>query len=525
MLLRAQHTNLFINSLSVLTGVVVLLAVFSNLSASEVNLNMFLCSDTLYLPCIYNDWFIDSSNMDGWHLNPAPNYFPDMPLYFLLMFFTNNFILSSFLFSFIQFLFLGFIFFQLLKVIFPTISPYYKLLIYSLLIFYLLDFFVLENNFFYIFHLISNSYHTSAFLVTLVCLLFNFKYLQSKNYVWLILMLVIGFLEIISDRLFIVMYVIPSSLVIVFLVKRITFKTSVSLLLVNLLYTVIGLYVFGKINSEGYKVEGFTEPKNFEVIAQQFDVYFRQIWTIVRSFRIRAFTIYAFIISLFLMGYVFVKALKRGNSLTLSFYACFSVVFSLCVLSAPMLTGRYTGEDCIRYNIYPFYLTILNLTVFLHYLKKYDRIKKIGSYGVIGLSCFLLVFGIIKFNYTGLNEFFNYYPQTARLVDELAEKEDLKFGVASYWDAKEITMFSKKNVKVRAVFDNVSIYLHVANDNWYYNNVYNFVILNNFGDTSLYRKILKDIEVVSNTNGLKLIKARPFTYKREIGGSVVYNDN
>jgi hypothetical protein len=524
MLLNSRHTNLFTNVLSVLTVVVVLLALFSNLSASEVNLNMFLCSDTLYLPCIYTDWFIDKSNMDGWHLNPAPNYFPDMPLYFLLMFITNNFILSSFLFSFIQILFLGFIFFQLFKAIFPNTSPYYKLLIYSLLTFYLLDFFILKNNFFYIFHLVSNSYHTSAFVIALVCLLFTMKYIQSKKYIWLILILVIGFLEVISDRLIVVMYVIPAGTLIIFLFKRITIKASINLLMVNLLFTVIGLYVFDKINSEGYKQEGFTTPKNLEVITHQFEVYFGQIWMIIRSFRIRAFTIYAFIITLFLMGYVFVKALKKSNSLTLAFYAGFSIVFSLGVICAPMLTGRYTGEDCIRYNIYPFYLTVLNLAVFLYYLKKSENIKRIGVYAVIGLSGFILTFGILKFNYTGLKEFFNYYPETARLVDDLAEKENLKFGVASYWDAKKITMFSKKNVKVRAVFDNVSIYLHVANENWYYNNVYNFVILNNFGDTSLYKTILRDIEVVSNTNALKLIKARPFTYKKEIGGSVVYND-
>ena len=65
-----------------------LLVVFSSFNDSAYN--FFFNSDTLYLPSVYKDLFIDGYGIKGWELNPSPNFFPDMSVYFLLSYFIGD---------------------------------------------------------------------------------------------------------------------------------------------------------------------------------------------------------------------------------------------------------------------------------------------------------------------------------------------------------------------------------------------------------------------------------------------------
>ncbi len=53
-------------------------------------------------------------------------------------------------------------------------------------------------------------------------------------------------------------------------------------------------------------------------------------------------------------------------------------------------------------------------------------------------------------------------------MDSLAREYGLKNGVASYWQAKHITMFSKEHLHIFTVFSDMSPWYHVMNQNWYY---------------------------------------------------------
>jgi len=54
-------------------------------------------------------------------------------------------------------------------------------------------------------------------------------------------------------------------------------------------------------------------------------------------------------------------------------------------------------------------------------------------------------------------------------VDEFAQKHQLQYGVAGYWDAKYTTMFSKHNLRVyTAINEKLNLWYHVMNSNWYY---------------------------------------------------------
>jgi hypothetical protein len=61
-----------------------------------------------------------------------------------------------------------------------------------------------------------------------------------------------------------------------------------------------------------------------------------------------------------------------------------------------------------------------------------------------------------------------------QVLDKVVDKYDLRYGIAPYKDAKVITMFSKKNLRVYAVFDGLTPWFHVTNHNWYYKEVSNW---------------------------------------------------
>ncbi|PBQ31618.1 hypothetical protein CNR22_07500 [Sphingobacteriaceae bacterium] len=516
-----KYLRLFLNGLSILTLVTLVFAIFSKLPEDPLKLIMYFCSDTLYLPSIYRDLFIDHSDISDWHFNPAPNYFPDMGVYFLLNFISQNFIIASFLFSFAQCLFLSFILVKLFRLIFPLASPFYTLFIYTFLCLFLLEFFFFSKNFINVFFLLVNAYHTGAFLMTLLCAFFTFKYINGKNGLWLLLLLVTGFLSVISDRLFLVFFSAPMIASCLLLIKRLNWKPTTLLTVAIITFSWLGLKVFKQIDSFPYPMLDETKPADFSIISMQAEIYFDQISTYLLRFGFMALTMYLFIVSLFLMAYVFLKSIRHENDKLISFYSLFSLIFSVCVILTPLVSGRYTGGDCLRYNVYPFYLGILNLAVFIMFLSRGKQANKVLSFSLVGLNLIFFMLALTQISPKGINEFFNYYPKKAQQMDALAEKEHLHQGVANYWDAKVMTMFSKKGVIVRAVFDNISVHKHVANENWYFENRFNFVVISGFNDTSQYRSQVRDVQMVIDQPNFKVVKTNDFTYLKFKGGEVV----
>jgi len=519
---RVKYNRLFVHWISIITIVILLLAVFSNLTANTGNIEIFFCSDTLYLPSLYRDLFIDKNSISGWELNPAPNYFPDMLVYFLLMFITNDFIIASFVFSIVQYVILGFLFTKILRVIFPSASAYYNMLIYALLSFFILEFFFFTKDFYYIFLILVNSYHTGAFVMMLLCTYLTFQYIQDRKLFRLLLIFCIGFLMMLSDKLFLVLYVAPVCFTMACMFKKTGLRPALYLISTCALFVYSGNEAFNSIDKEHYNLLGTpgNEP-SVDKMLQQFGTFLDQMKFYLGSYGIRSVILCLFVVSFTLMVYVFIHSLRKAVKGLVPVYALFSISFSLGVLCAPMIAGKYEGWDCIRYNAYPFYFTVLNVAVFFGYSIKSDALSKFGRYGLLSFTLLLLGIGVWQLKPAGLKAYFNYCPANARLVDELADRENLKFGVGNYWEAKEITMFSKKGVKVYAVFDDIALYLHVANDAWFFDNMFNFVVLNDFKDTTLYRTKLKDIRYVTNTPQLKLVKTRPFFYNRIIGGTAI----
>jgi hypothetical protein len=122
-----------------------------------------------------------------------------------------------------------------------------------------------------------------------------------------------------------------------------------------------------------------------------------------------------------------------------------------------------------------------------------------------------------------LSEFMNYYPEKVKCIDELSKENYLKYGIAEYWNAKQITMLSKQNVRVYTVLDNMGAWYHVTNQNWFYNNdkgkygnpEFSFVLTNGLNKKNITKQLGNPIDTLRCTNGLEIFVYPEFEFNKK----------
>jgi hypothetical protein len=109
------------------------------------------------------------------------------------------------------------------------------------------------------------------------------------------------------------------------------------------------------------------------------------------------------------------------------------------------------------------------------------------------------------------------------MVDELSQQHHLKNGLAEFWLAKPISMFSRNGLRVYQVYFDMCPYPHVVNANWFWGTedgntpppVFDFVMLNNLNDSIIYKKLENRIIDTLTNNNITLLKVSPFFFKWE----------
>ena len=111
---------------------------------------------------------------------------------------TSNFIIASFVFAVIQYLFLIYLIFRLFKALgLPEAKLVAALSNLLLMLFFMVSFY--SNDFGFTFYLVSNSYHTGAFLMSLLCTILALEYLMNSKIRSLIFLSLISTLSVFSD--------------------------------------------------------------------------------------------------------------------------------------------------------------------------------------------------------------------------------------------------------------------------------------------------------------------------------------
>jgi hypothetical protein len=461
---------------SVLSNITLIVLVLASLDPA--GLDVYFNSDTLYLPSIYKDLFIDKVGISGWHLNPAPNFFPDMILYFLIRSLSGDFLVASFIFSIVQFL--GFT----CLIYFLNTNVYGKPNLVSLFFVHMflnlvLLVSLLDNDVPYTAYILLNSYHMGAFIMALLGYVLVFRYLRASKSRTLIWIAVIVFLGVLSDKLFVVLYVMPVLMWTLLFWKSTFIKKHVfKVLVVSTIPVVFSLVILNLLSQFScFKIGTPHRMLDFANIPEAMKIFYRQTSTYITDLNFKTLvliiTIMAFLVS-------FIRVIKwmrekkwspekDGRNEQILIFSFLTVFFIPFVLLAPVINGNYTGWDSLRYNIYAYLWGLIALGFFIGNVpSRFIHTGQIGLFLIMGLLPALVSIRALRTGSSGLSKFFSYYPERVEVIDSLARKKGLAYGLANYWDAKLVTMLSRENVRVYAVFDDLTPYFHVANENWYY---------------------------------------------------------
>lgn len=501
--------------LSLLLIVLFSLLVFATLTPQQVS--VYINSDTLYLPSIFRDIFIDNSGLKGWNLNAAPNFFPDFLIYSAINFVFTDFRVAALIYSLLQILIIALLFNSILKALSKDVG-YAHLTVTNLLLLLFPLSALISGDFIFTFYIYSISYHTGAFIMAMVSLLITLRALNMQGKWNLMLLAISVFLGVFNDKLFIPAFVFPLVAVIPYLFDNEKRVIARQLLITTISFTVISLVAFWGIKKLGFISIISTDWKmfNFSNIIPSFNVMFTQYANYIKNGTVSGvviiLTLFVFII---LSAYLFpilrqiyrdVKGRSRVRLSTQNAFALFAWFFIPVVVFTPVINGSYFSPAILRFNIHAYYFGVL-LTGFLLFLLFRNRKGVANLSGVSVVIALVLLVSIYNKRKTdvSLQPLLGYYPERIACIDSVALETQCKYGIATYWDAKLTTMLSKQGVRLYHVFPDLKIWYHVTNKNWYYkqgkgihaNPKFRLIVMNGFDSTKVVQVLGRPLEILT----------------------------
>ena len=498
-------------------------------SLSEWDIQYLIKSDTLYLPSIYEDLFINNNTIKGWNVNPAPNFFPDMPVYFTLHFlFGGDILLTTFAYSLLQVAFTSLLFlllFKQLKIAYWQFGSLANVLITSILLVHFYD-----DHFLFSFELLINAFHFSAFTCALACFCLSYWFLNTHKYYVLAFLAACVLLCTISDKLFLVTFTVPAIIISLFSFHK-GWKNALLMISIVVASSYLGLKAFDWVAKTGYIY--IPQPHkylDYDNIKASWNTLMDQYHTYLKINNLLAYILILLACSIVLSLFYALKLLRKvfqEKAWIVSNIEGFMILVALYVvgnLLAPILNGNYTGWDTIRYNIsaYVFGLVCLPILISkISYIKQFckenNRLLIIVFISLQGIG--ILATPLFK-EYNSISHYFTYKPTFVSKLDSTKQTLGLQYGIAPYNDAKLTSMFSEKNLRVFAVFDEQTPWFHVTNNNWFYRETgnwttplkFDFVVVRNEKARKEVYKLLSPLQDSVVFDGFTLYKTLPFHY-------------
>jgi hypothetical protein len=531
--------------LGILLSAGFVLIIFSDIGDTSLTW-MYTNADKIYSPIIFQDIFIDGTGVRGWHLNGAPNFFPDIFCYFILMSVLREPLVTDFAFSMLQYMGFLFLIFWLFRQIDKEKSMRYTTFFIYLMFFYLLIP-VFQNRFLVTFQLLSISFHFGATIMTLLSLNFFIMYLRQRKKGALIALIIFTFLGALSDRLFLVQLLFPVLTLLVLFFNKTHRKKLLIPVAAVLLSSIAGLYMFRlvvvtkllTIVGTGFKMF------NFENIGNSWVNLMHHMKGMLVNFHAeRGFITIAIIAFLAAVFYLLknIKPIFRGEgepSDRLKYYLLiYIVVFMPMVFLMPVINGAYVGRAIIRFNFMALVMGSVLLPMLIMSWEKIEKIvTKILVYLLPLTSLVFVVLFIVRVAnaelIAGLGHYFNFYPPRSQILDELKDTHDLKYGVGNYWHAKYATLYSQNGTRLYAVGDKYfKPSYHTTNENWYHSGgkgkhkdpVFNYLTIDGFNDTEKLVDVFGDkMDTIYHDKELDIIvvKVPEFVYERGTGAMLL----
>jgi hypothetical protein len=491
------------------------IVLFSSLTNKE--LAVYFDADDLFIPALYKDLIINNSSIHGWQLGTSTYLFPNIIAYFTIQTITKNFILTAYLLSLIQFA----VFILFINKVVKEASIFFSndiLTMANLLI----SFFILigVNEYRIALHYYY-PLHMGVFIIALINIYFSLKFLKKPYKKYIIFITLLNILAIASDGIYIVFYILPSLVALSLTFLKNKNKNFKELFFINLISLLAGK-LFLWLLKLTFQFKSQEPGIIFSNILSSLTVCLNQFYDNLFSGNLKTIiwllSITSFILTLVYI-FINIKSEKNAKQSYHYFYIWFIIAFSVIVFFAPVLTGIYFDYSNIRYNIFVYYFLLGNFAFVLLHL---FNVQKLLQYINIIVVLFIIIYILLKVSfsdvYKGIKRNLNYYPEIAIVVDQLSKSENLKAGVADYWQARVITMFSKNEKLVNHVYlsrlspfnflNNMNNYLYYPNDSiiWY-----NFIVNHSNVDTTFIRSTFRDYEVI-NCGNYSIIKVPEFKY-------------
>ena len=466
---------------SIVLNILICITLLSSLD--NKGMAMLFSSDTMYVPSIYRDLFVHHNTLAGWHLNAAPDFFPDMVLYGILRICTGSFLPAIFAYSILLLIILLGLLSVLYRQFFPEMGKYYLSTGILLMSIFIGQFLTGTHDLIYTAQILGLSFHLTAFLMALLAMILLFMFIRNGNILSLVLLFIVATIATFNSLLFIIMFTIPTFFLLILVLRKSPFRLRLLYSIgVNLISLGIGLYFYYLLCHRSSLTVMNLESKAFAFsnINASLQIFVQQHWSYISAMDPRGIAdllfLFAWLVQMtLLVKYLFVW-LRKGGDTKRTLEVIYLIIFvcaTTIILLMPVINGSYTGYDIIRYNIFSIYLGIFSFSYLLY---KSARLLPMKRWGIstITVSLFSIVFiftaiqiGKIDLK-SGLKHYMNFYPDEVSEIDSLARKYDLRNGVSTYWHAKYISMFSRENLRVVSVFPDLNPWFHVMNQNWYY---------------------------------------------------------
>ena len=374
------------------------------------------------------------------------------------------------------------------------------------------------------FYNILMPFHSGMFVTVLLSLVFFFKSIDGNSKVHIPLLSASVILATISNSLYHVYFTFPVVLVSLFaLIKEpsiyirplITIFASVGagLLLTNILPDLAITVPLTGDRWQSYKMLEYTMLNLFNSSLLMRIILTVYALTFIYSVAVSAHALYKIITT---------------KIYSISRHQLFQMIFAATAIAsfaAPVVAGNFVGIYCIRYVLYSIMIGVFNAVVVLtYYADKYDR--RLITYPMyamlLGALLYVSIRGSKQNPFGAFERVKNFNNSIAVATDSLSKKYALKNGIADFWDAGPISVFSKQNIKVVHTYFDLALWWHASNataikrDSIGQPSVFNFVALRRWNDTTQLCAFFGDSIVRVTEGGHRFYLVPEFQYNTEL---------
>jgi len=325
----------------------------------------YFTSDILYLPTLYKDLFIDKFSLSGWSLTPSPYFFPDMGIFFILMYITKNYVVSFFLFAVFQGILLTFgLYFTFTNIL--EENKIHTMICAIIIITGAMLYVILAHNICFeaLLYILMPTIHTGAFAIALISLgLVITKEDTKKNNIILFLLC---FLTTLSDKIFLVIFVIPILVTICVLyfshIVRINLLIKRGVILI--ISTLTALITFNYIKHNFVKIPKPSPLPNIQKIITSFNAFYKDMSYFLGN---NHYYVIMWFVWLAITVGLIVYYTKYAENVRLLIFTVFSLCASLFILAACILRGLYIDINSFRYITGAFIIPFFGLSIYFSY--------------------------------------------------------------------------------------------------------------------------------------------------------------